>query len=53
MTLDNYESLQVPSVCQSSLPFGHQARSLRSYLMSQCMRDRYVKMRQQAGRNLA
>lgn len=53
MTLDNYHSLQVPSVCQSCLPFGHQARSLRSYLMPQRMRERYVKMRQQAGRNQA
>lgn len=51
MTLDNYHSLQVPSVCQSALPFGHQGKSLRSYLAPQRMRERYIKMRQQAGRN--
>jgi NADH dehydrogenase len=54
-SMDNYHSLQVPSVCQTALPFHIQARSLRSYLMqtftASRMRDRYTQMRQSAGRN--
>lgn len=56
MTLDNYLSLQVPSVCQSALPFSIEPRSLRSYAIQVFaqgrVRQRYDDMRQLAGRDL-
>lgn len=55
MTLDNYLSLQVPSVCQQALPFAIQPRSLRSYAQQVFskgrVRQRYDDMRQLAGRD--
>lgn len=55
MTFDNYLSLQVPSVCQQSLPFSIEARSLRSYALQVLtkgrVRQRYDDMRQVAGRD--
>jgi uncharacterized protein YbjT (DUF2867 family) len=55
---DNYLSLQVPSVCHKDhQPENWQPRSLRNYLMQELApaktRARYMKMRQQAGRDLA
>ncbi len=55
-TLDNYHSLQVPSVCHPErLPANWQPKSLRSYLAQEIppakIRARYIKMRQQAGRH--
>lgn len=54
-SLDNYRSLQVPSVCHSSMPFLIQPKSLRSYLVQTqgvgLTRDRYTIMRELAGRN--
>lgn len=55
MTLDNYLSLQVPSVCHQSLPFDIQPMSLRSYALQKLaksgVRERYDEMRQVAGRD--
>jgi len=54
-SMDNYHGLQVPSVCQTALPFAIQPKSLRSYLVQKLsdglMRDRYTAMREVAGRN--
>jgi NADH dehydrogenase len=54
-SMDNYYSLQVPSVCQCVLPYNIQPKNLRNYLVqtlgSGLMRDRYTAMRKQAGRN--
>ncbi len=54
-SMDNYYRLQVPSVCQSALPFDVQPKSLRSYLVQRLgdglTRDRYTAMRESAGRN--
>jgi len=55
MTIDNYHSLQVPSLCQTEMPFSLEARSLRSYAIQIFskgrIRQRYDDMRQLAGRN--
>lgn len=53
MTLDNYHSLQVPSVCQQSNSLFKATLSLRSYLMQLTglkVRDRFMVMRQHAAR---
>ncbi len=54
-SMDNYHSLQVPSVCQSAFPFDIKTKSLRSYLLQSYsasrMRDRYTAMRERAGRD--
>jgi NADH dehydrogenase len=55
-SMDNYYSLQVPSVCQCVLPYSIQPKSLRSYLVQTSgnglTRDRYTAMRESAGRNV-
>jgi NADH dehydrogenase len=54
-SMDNYHSLQVPSVCHCVLPYGIKPKSLRSYLVQTLgnglIRDRYTAIREVAGRN--
>jgi NADH dehydrogenase len=54
-SMDNYYSLQVPSVCTSVLPFDIQPKQLRVHLVltftPYCIRARYMISRQSAGRN--
>lgn len=55
MTIDNYHSLQVPSVCHAPMPHVSEPMSLRSYAQQAFaktqVRQRYDDMRQVAGRN--
>lgn len=57
MTIDNYHSLQVPSVCDQSMSFDMQALSLNAYAQQTFgksrVRQRYDDMRQLAGRDLS
>lgn len=55
MTIDNYHSLQVPSICSEPMPFAIEPMSLHSYALQMFskgrVRQRYDDMRQLAGRN--